>query len=450
MLHRVFFGFLMSVWLGFAAVTPANAEQPALRVFVLLESAGFVHDIVKTTAHGGPSVVEQVLTGLADAHGWELTFSRDATQLDAGTLKQTDLVVLYTTGPIPLDVQALDHWVRGGGWLLGTHCATDTLKDNAAMTGLLGAVFRDHPWNAGDTVTVRVNVDDHPACKPYAPESTFKEEIYRFQEPLSRGERVLMSLDAEATEKKVEDADKHGFPIAWSRAHGAGRVFYTSLGHREDVWRSDAFQKHLLGAVRWLCDGRPREPWVFRSVLDGRARTVTVALHDHLWLAYDAASGAWVKAWRGHVEFVGSVWDGRHGPQPVSRAEHTYFTDDHGTGWWAVRDGEPIDAQSGFVGYTYENGGVALRTRVTATGVGEATVTERPEADVDPGGSVTWVRQLTVEGLPAGVSLRALVPGSPVALHGDADQFTLTSTTAAHLLTVTGDGTATLHLTLEP
>lgn len=33
--------------------------------------------------------------------------------------------------------------------------------------------------------------------------------------------------------------------------NGNGRVFYTALGHREDVWNDTRFQQHLLGAIRW-------------------------------------------------------------------------------------------------------------------------------------------------------------------------------------------------------
>ena len=33
---------------------------------------------------------------------------------------------------------------------------------------------------------------------------------------------------------------------AWS-----GRVFYTALGHRQEVWQDPRFQQHLLGALRW-------------------------------------------------------------------------------------------------------------------------------------------------------------------------------------------------------
>ena len=33
--------------------------------------------------------------------------------------------------------------------------------------------------------------------------------------------------------------------------HGKGRVFYTSMGHREDVWENPLYQGLLLGALGW-------------------------------------------------------------------------------------------------------------------------------------------------------------------------------------------------------
>jgi type 1 glutamine amidotransferase len=29
-------------------------------------------------------------------------------------------------------------------------------------------------------------------------------------------------------------------------------VFYTALGHREDVWQNALYQQHILGGIRWL------------------------------------------------------------------------------------------------------------------------------------------------------------------------------------------------------
>ena len=51
--------------------------------------------------------------------------------------------------------------------------------------------------------------------------------------------------------------------------HGQGRVFYTSLGHREDVWNADeknrknskevseAYQQHLLNGIKWALGLEP-------------------------------------------------------------------------------------------------------------------------------------------------------------------------------------------------
>ena len=42
------------------------------------------------------------------------------------------------------------------------------------------------------------------------------------------------------------------YPQAWSRTYGKGRSFYTSLGHRDDIWSNDpVFRAHVRGGIRW-------------------------------------------------------------------------------------------------------------------------------------------------------------------------------------------------------
>ena len=41
------------------------------------------------------------------------------------------------------------------------------------------------------------------------------------------------------------------FPATWARMHGKGRVFYTSLGHRDDIWSNPFFQAITLGGFAW-------------------------------------------------------------------------------------------------------------------------------------------------------------------------------------------------------
>jgi hypothetical protein len=39
--------------------------------------------------------------------------------------------------------------------------------------------------------------------------------------------------------------------LAWVREYGKGRVFYTALGHREEVWANPLFMKHVHGGLRY-------------------------------------------------------------------------------------------------------------------------------------------------------------------------------------------------------
>lgn len=51
----------------------------------------------------------------------------------------------------------------------------------------------------------------------------------------------------------MEDADydRPPYPATWARKHGEGRVFYTSMGHREDVWTNPIFESVLIGGIHW-------------------------------------------------------------------------------------------------------------------------------------------------------------------------------------------------------
>ena len=41
------------------------------------------------------------------------------------------------------------------------------------------------------------------------------------------------------------------YPATWARMLGKGRVYYTSLGHRDDTWSNPLFQQIVLGGLAW-------------------------------------------------------------------------------------------------------------------------------------------------------------------------------------------------------
>jgi len=96
---------------------------------------------------------------------------------------------------------------------------------------------------------------------------------------------------------------------------------------------------------------RPYEPWVFRSVLDGRPRMITIALDERLWVAYDAQQCGLYRAWPGGVKLVGAVYTDAHGPQPSVDAKTIYYTQPAESPWRLLRDGEEVEAEIQYRGY---------------------------------------------------------------------------------------------------
>ena len=237
----------------FAAMNGAvqhDANRPAPKLILVTQAVGFVHDVVKRD--NGPSRVERTFDELSRRTGlFTVDWTEDVTTLTPERIRQARLIVFFTTGDLPFtDAQfdAFEQWIQDGGGFLAIHCATDTLANHPRYPKIVGAKFDGHPWNADATVTIKVHEPGWEATKPYAPDHTLTEEIYKYKDFDPSQVRVLMSLDMSRTELK----EPRHVPVAWCREYGRGKVFYTELGHRDDVWASARYQAHLVGAIRWL------------------------------------------------------------------------------------------------------------------------------------------------------------------------------------------------------
>ncbi len=233
------------------------ATQPLPKLILVTQSCDFVHDVVKRD--NGPSRVERTFDEMSRRTGlFAVEWTDDVSTLTPQKIRQARIIVFYTTGELPFNDEqfdALERWLEEGGGFLGIHCATDTLVNHPRYLKIIGARFDGHPWDANATVTIKVHDPDWAATKPFAPSDTLQEEIYQFKDFDPKKVRVLMSLDMERTELK---RPLH-VPIAWCRESGKGKVFYTELGHRDDVWTNPKFQEHLIGAIRWLLDQDRRD-----------------------------------------------------------------------------------------------------------------------------------------------------------------------------------------------
>jgi len=101
------------------------------------------------------------------------------------------------------------------------------------------------------------NVDvvdaNHPATAHLGPTWSWHDEVYLFSN-LRPDARVLLALAGGQLDMTVPGArvPDCGFPLAWCRAEGTARSFYTALGHFPGAWETPAYLRHLAGGLTWL------------------------------------------------------------------------------------------------------------------------------------------------------------------------------------------------------
>lgn len=210
------------------------------RVLFLTHSAGFRHDVLPLAQ----TQLKEALRG---------SFEVDATE-DCGTITKENLarysaVVFYTSGELPIDREALFDYVKGGGGFAGIHSATDTLHKEPRYGAMIGGVFDGHPW----TQKIRARTEAAHAATAHLP-GTFEidDEIYTFRDWDGARVRTLLSVEPGSV------GVPHGtpLPLSWVREEGQGRVFYTALGHKPEVWRDERFLRHVAQGVIWASEAK--------------------------------------------------------------------------------------------------------------------------------------------------------------------------------------------------
>lgn len=232
-------------------VTEPSPSPPTARIVVVTHTTGF--------RHGSIPVAEQTLEALArTSSAFTVQFCRTTedvrTMLSPTGLNGFDAVVFAnTTGNLGLpDVGAFVDWVASGHGFAGMHSAADTYHDAPAYLDMLGNEFLTHGAEA--TVEARVENSSHPAAAPLGTRFTVFDEIYKFARQNRGAVTMLLSLDRHPADGLPDQNQPADLPLAWAKSHGRGRVFYTALGHRDDVWRNPLYQQHVLGGLRWILE----------------------------------------------------------------------------------------------------------------------------------------------------------------------------------------------------
>ena len=244
------------------------SAAPAHKILFFSKSSGFEHSVISWKS-GKPSLADKVFLELGTKNSWTFEFSKDGSTFSPEYLAKFDAVIFYTTGDLTTvgndgepamtaaGKQAFFDYVKGGKGFIGLHSATDTFHtgkdaglDPANPTdtyiSMLGGEFIGHGEQQAATNTVTDT--KFPGIAGAGPSFCFHEEWYSLKN-LNPDMHVITVIDAPSM--KGNDYNRPPYPTTWARMEGKGRVFYTAMGHRDDIWSNPVFQDLLVGAIRW-------------------------------------------------------------------------------------------------------------------------------------------------------------------------------------------------------
>jgi hypothetical protein len=247
-----------------------SAQSKTRKVLFFSKSSGFEHSVIQRKG-AEPSFAERTLAELGPKQGIQFHFSKDGSRFTKEYLEGFDAYAFYTTGDLttpgtdkqpPMTAAgktALLEAIHNGKGFIGIHSATDTFHtaEAANATGyqndgdktdpfiqMVGAEFISHAQQQKAAQRV---ADAKFAGLP-AKDFELMEEWYSFKN-FARDLHVLLVQDT--TGMNGKPYQRPPYPATWARLHGRGRVFYTSLGHREDVWTNPLFEAILFGGIAW-------------------------------------------------------------------------------------------------------------------------------------------------------------------------------------------------------
>ncbi|MBC8127186.1 MAG: ThuA domain-containing protein [Gloeobacteraceae cyanobacterium ES-bin-144] len=264
---------LCALALAIGLIAPL-AAAPKHKLLFFTKSSGFEHSVISWKT-GQPSFAEKVFLEIGAKNSWEFEFSKDGSKFSPEYLAGFDAVIFYTTGDLtktgtdgqpamsPEGKQALFDYIKGGKGFVGLHSATDTFHtNNEAKKGadrfanhgknadsyicMIGGEFIIH--GAQQVATNKVINPKFPGFEKTGDSFAFHEEWYSLKD-FNPDIHCLTVIDSPAMQGDMYK--RPPFPTTWARKEGKGRVFYTAMGHRDDIWTNPVFQDIVVGGIRW-------------------------------------------------------------------------------------------------------------------------------------------------------------------------------------------------------
>ncbi len=235
----------------------AAAEKKTQKVLYFTRSNGFEHEAVKRK-NDQLGYGEKALIEMGKAAGFEVEVTKDGAVFD-GDLSKWDCIAFYTSGNLTgkgkdpgADMteegkKKLLAAIADGKPFVGFHSATDSFRSKGIdpYIAMIGGEFISH---GPQQVAALTNVSPKFPGVEGIDKLSLNEEWYAMGK-FAKDLHVI--LVQETAGMKGDCYQRPNFPATWARMHNKGRVYYTSFGHRDDIWTNPTVQKIILGGMAW-------------------------------------------------------------------------------------------------------------------------------------------------------------------------------------------------------
>ena len=203
----------------------------------------------------------KALKKIGDKRGWQTVFAENAGVINEKDLSRFDAVVWNNVSGDALTLtqrQAFRDFIESGGGFVGIHGAggDPVYFWDWYVDELIGARFIGHTWDPQfQEARVIVERPGTGISDGLPEEWKMNEEWYSFDSsPRTKGAEIALSID-ETSYSLVgyqgADITMGDHPLAWSKCVGAGRAFYTALGHRPEVYKEKNSDQVLEQGIAW-------------------------------------------------------------------------------------------------------------------------------------------------------------------------------------------------------
>ncbi|UZJ56390.1 hypothetical protein CBS101457_005710 [Exobasidium rhododendri] len=293
--------FFLPLLLLLTTLLHSASALPRLLIFTKVSAGAYTHDSIPTAVDVITRLGEGTLAlndtvadpSLANSNAkWDVVYNNNDTLWEDGTyLNQYDAVAFVMTNDVspPNDTSVLSNasadafakYIESGGGYVGIHCASASLFSHPFYGRLVGAFFDYHPEI--QPVGIKALNTDNPSTSRFPAVLNINEEVYHFftdPRAVVGSNAVLLTnatafSDPQAASRTRSDGPAPR-PLAWFRegglldeastlgegmdypadgpvySGGAGRSWYTSLGHANETWAVDAFHGHILGGIGYV------------------------------------------------------------------------------------------------------------------------------------------------------------------------------------------------------